>query len=97
LNRYTIKPKADQDLDQYALRFLTASSDTFALLAGHPEWAGQRGLQYASLAELRVFRVTGFEHMPVLYRPARHGVDILRVVHGSMNLRSLFRRRTEIE
>jgi toxin ParE1/3/4 len=109
VNRYTIKPKADQDLEEYAdylareasldvaLRFLEFVNETFALLANHPEIGWPARLQHASLAELRVFRVTDFEHMLILYRPVRHGVEIFRVVHGSRNLRSLFRRRTEIE
>jgi plasmid stabilization system protein ParE len=45
---------------------------------------------------LRVFRVSGFEHTLILYRPLEDGVDILRVVHGSRNLQNLFRRREEI-
>lgn len=41
---------------------------------------------------LRVFRVTGFEDMLILYLPLAKGVNILRVVHGSRNFRALLRR-----
>jgi hypothetical protein len=36
--------------------------------------------------------VSGFEKMLVLYRPSPHGVEILRVVHGSRNIAALLRR-----
>jgi plasmid stabilization system protein ParE len=43
-----------------------------------------------ALAELRAFRVKGFERMLVLYLPRTGGVDVLRVVHGSRNFQALF-------
>ena len=106
---YTLKPKADRDLHDYAdylarevrldvaLRFLAAGHETFALLATHPNIGWSSRLKHAALKTLRVFRVTGFERMLILYRPLATGVDILRVVHGSRNLQTLFRRREEIE
>ena len=107
--RYSIKPKADQDLDDYAdylareatvdvaLDFLSASHETFALLAENPQIGWQSRLNNPTLKALRVFRVSQFEKMIILYRPHADGVDILRVVHGSRNLRALFRRRGETE
>jgi len=103
------KAKANRDLDDYAeylaekanldkaLRFMTAADETFALLAKRPTIGWQSRLRHGALQPLRVFRVTGFEHMLVLYRPLANGVDILRVVHGSRNLHALFRRRGEVE
>jgi len=105
---YTVKPKADRDLDDYAdylareaslevaLRFLAAGHETFALLATHPNVGWSSRLKHAGLKTLRVL-VTGFERMLILYKPLTNGVDILRVVHGSRNLQALFRRREEIE
>jgi toxin ParE1/3/4 len=49
-------------------------------------------LKNPALKSLRVFRVSGFEKILILYRPVRNGVDILRVVHGSRNLPALLRR-----
>jgi toxin ParE1/3/4 len=107
--RYTVKPKADRDLDDYAyyfareanvdlaLDFLSASHDTFALLAENPNMGWASRLKNPALRALRVFRVTTFDKMLILYRPLSEGVDILRVVHGSRNLRALFRRRGEID
>ena len=107
--RYTVTPKADRDLDDYvdylareatvdvALSFLDAVHKTFALLAENPNIGWPSRLKHSALNALRVFRVTSFEKMLILYRPLAGGVDILRVVHGSRNLQALFRRRGEIE
>jgi toxin ParE1/3/4 len=107
--RYTVKPKADRDLDDYAdylareanvdvaLDFLSASHETFALLAENSNMGWASRLKNPALKMLRVFRVTSFEKMLILYRLLSDGVDILRVVHGSRNLGALFRRRGEIE
>lgn len=54
-------------------------------------------LKHQQLESLRLFRVSGFERMLILYRPLTAGVDILRVIHGSRNLQALLRRRAEIE
>ncbi len=102
--RYVVKPKADRDLDDYAdqlaekasldvaLRFFEAADSTFVLLATQPNIGWRSRAKHPGLADLRVFRVTGFEHMLVFYRPLPEGVEILRVVHGSRNLRALLRR-----
>ena len=49
---------------------------------------------HPNLDSLRVFQVSGFERMLVFYRPLPEGVEILRVVHGSRNLRTLLRHET---
>lgn len=100
---YVVRPKADVDLDEQAYyfaskaspelghRFLLAAHETFRLLATQPEMGWQARLKNPVLAALRVFRVTGFEKMLVLYRPRPHGVEILRVIHGSRNVGALLR------
>jgi toxin ParE1/3/4 len=75
-----------------ALRFFDAAYGTFALLASQPNMGWRSRVKYPGLEALRVFRVTGFEDMLILYRPLSKGVDILRVVHGSRNLRALLLR-----
>ena len=107
--RYTVKPKADLDLDDYAdyltreatidvaLRFFAEAHETFSLIAAYPNIGWPARLKHPELRALRVFRVSGFERMLILYRPLAAGVDILRVVHGSRDLQALFRRRAEIE
>jgi toxin ParE1/3/4 len=102
--RYVVRPKADQDLDEQAYylaaqasrevghRFMLAAHQTFTLLATQPEMGWHCRLKSPQTASLRVFRVSGFERMLVLYRPLPDGVEILRVVHGSRNLQALLRR-----
>jgi toxin ParE1/3/4 len=75
-----------------ALRFFDAAYRTFALIATQPNMGWRSTIKYPGLEALRVFRVTGFEHMLILYRTLPEGVDILRVIHGSRNLRALLRR-----
>jgi plasmid stabilization system protein ParE len=81
--RYTVKPKADRDLDDYAdylareagvdvaLDFLSASHETFALLAGNPNMGWSSRLKSPALKALRVFRVTSDGQTPSR-RPSRH-------------------------
>ena len=100
--RYVLRPKAHQDLDDQAYylameastdvghRFLVAAHETLALLATQPEMGWRFRLKRPALAELRAFRVRGFERMLMLYLPRADGVDVLRVVHGSRNLQALF-------
>ena len=104
MNRYVVRPQADQDLDDQAYyygskanrelghRFLVAAHETFALLASQPNIGWRSRLKHPGLAALRVFRVNGFEGVLILYQPVPDGVDILRLVHGSRNLRALIRR-----
>jgi toxin ParE1/3/4 len=102
--RYTVKPGADRDLDEYGdhlareasvdmgLRFFDAARQTFALLGTRQNMGWLSRVNYPGLEGLRVFRVGGFEQMLVCYRPPSKGVEILRVVHGSRNLLALPRR-----
>ena len=108
-SHYTIKPRADCDIEDYAdylarnasldvaLRFLAAADETFSLLATQPNIGWHARLRTPALGTLRMFRVAGFERMLILYRPLEDGVDILRLVHGSRKLQALLRRREEIE
>lgn len=48
--------------------------------------------RHPGLSGLRVFRVKGFESILVLYKPHATTIEILRVIHGSRNLRSVLRR-----
>ena len=102
--RYVVRPRADQDLDDQANyiaenasrsvghRFLVAAHETFTLLATQPEMGWHPKLTHPDLQSLRVFRVSGFERTIVLYRPRPAGVEILRVIHGSRDIRALLRR-----
>ncbi|HMD86919.1 MAG TPA: type II toxin-antitoxin system RelE/ParE family toxin [Terriglobia bacterium] len=102
--RYVILPKADQDLNDQAYylatqanprvghNFLLAAHETFSLLATQPNMGWHSRLKSPALASLRVFRVSGFERLLVLYRPRLDGAEILRVVHASRDLEAFLRR-----
>ena len=107
--RYVLRPKADLDIDDEAYylaseaspevghRFLFAAHETFSLLASQPNIGWRFRVTNSALGELRVFRVSGFEKMLILYRPLSDGIEVFRVVHGSRNLQALFRRREETD
>ncbi|MGA9528114.1 MAG: type II toxin-antitoxin system RelE/ParE family toxin [Terriglobales bacterium] len=96
--RYSLRPKADQDLDEHSRylaqqgspdaghRFLVAAHESFALLATQPEMGWHFRSRYPGTLGLRAFRVSGFERMLILYLPHPTGVEILRIVHGARDL-----------
>jgi toxin ParE1/3/4 len=102
--RYVVRPKADKDLDEQALylaeqataelghRFLIAAHGTFTLLATQPNMGWHPRLKHPSLTSLRVFRISGFDRMLILYRPITDGVEIVRVIHASRDIERLLRR-----
>jgi toxin ParE1/3/4 len=102
---YVIFPKADRDLDDQAFyyaaeanpetghRFLVAAHETFSLLSTQPDMGWNPKLRLRLLAGLRLFRVTGFEKVLILYRPLETGIEILRVIQGSQNILRLLRRQ----
>jgi toxin ParE1/3/4 len=99
---YVLRPKADQDLRRQAYylatapetghRFLVAAHETFALLSTQPQMGWRVRVRHPRLASLRLFRISGFEKMLVLYIPHSSGVEIVRVVHGSRDLVAFLRR-----
>jgi toxin ParE1/3/4 len=103
--RFLVRPKADQDLEDRAFyyarevsselghKFLSSAQETFTLLSTHPEMGWNPKLRHPDLKALRLFRVTGFEKILILYRALEDGVDILRVPHGSQNIHRLLRRQ----
>jgi toxin ParE1/3/4 len=100
---YVVRPKADEDLNEQAYyfatqagpelghRFLLAAHETFTLLASQPLIGWHPRLAHSEMVSLRMFKISGFEKMLVLYRAHADRVDILRVVHGSRNLLALTR------
>jgi plasmid stabilization system protein ParE len=107
--RYVIRPNADQDLDQQAYypateagpetghRFLVADSRNLRLaLDPAPDGLASSSTE-PGVASLRVFRISGFEKMLVLYTHLSSGVEIVRVILGSRDLRSLSAARKTVE
>ena len=78
-----VRPRAQRDLDDQAVylaeqaspatgnRFLIAAEATFALLASQPLIGWHPNVKRPkALESLRMFTISGFEKMMVLYRPA---------------------------
>lgn len=49
-------------------------------------------LKHPRLASVRIFPITGFKRILILYRPEKDHVDILRVIQASRNVQALLRR-----
>lgn len=72
-----------------AKRLLDAINKTIKLLAAFPAIGPRRD----ELADaLRSFPVSKYTDYLVFYRPITDGIEVIRVLHGSRNLRRLFRR-----
>ena len=91
--RYVLRAKADQDLDQQAYYLATeAGPETghrfLVGLLAKPSPCSRPGptrgwplrLRNPRLASLRVFRISGFEKVLVLYLPVSSGVEIVSPV-----------------
>lgn len=102
---YIVRPKADDDLEEQANyfaqaanletahRFLDAAHRTFELLATQPKMGWLPKLNNPALSSLRIFRVSGFEKILILYLPFVDSVEIVRLAHGSRNLEAFLRRQ----
>jgi toxin ParE1/3/4 len=70
-----------------------AVRETFALLASHPGIGWLPPFRKRKGPEtFRVFSVSGFDKILVLYRPVGDRVEILRVLHGARDLDALIRK-----
>jgi toxin ParE1/3/4 len=99
---YTIRPKADLDIDEIAdyltaqssfgmaLGFLSEAHRSFALLASQPGMGWQCKMNHPRLKSARMFRVGApFEDYLIFYQPRGKRIEILRLLHGSQNLDNL--------
>jgi toxin ParE1/3/4 len=99
--RYVVAPKAEQDLDDQAyyyaseaevelgIRFLAAAHETFTLLAQYPHMGWRPDWPHPQVQGLRLFRVSGFENILILYEPAEGGIVVLRVTYGGRDILDL--------
>jgi len=68
-----------------AERFLSNADDSFSDLARHPGMGTGLSLHDPKLAELRKWRVNGFEKFLIFYLPRPGGVSIVRVLHAAQD------------
>ena len=73
-----------------AERFLEAAEQTFATVASMPLIGHACEFQSPQAQGLRLWRVRGFERYLIFYRPLDHGIEVVRVLHGSRDIESLF-------
>jgi toxin ParE1/3/4 len=66
-----------------AERFLANAEATFNDLAQQPEMGAPLTLKNPALANLRKWRVKGFDNHLVFYEPRPDGVSVVRVLHAA--------------
>ena len=99
-NRVRKRPQATVDLTQYAeyisrdsldsaLRFLDAAEQTFPFIAKMPEMGALCKFQSVEAKPVRFWPVRGFEKYLIFYLPLPDGIEIVRVLHGAMDLDSI--------
>jgi len=100
---YSIRPKADLDIDEIAdylteqsslntaLRFLSEAHQSFALIARQPGIGWRCKMHNPRLKTVRVFRVSApFENYLIFHQRRGIRIEILRLLHGSQDLENLW-------
>ena len=64
-------------------RFLTNAQASFDDLAQQPEMGAPLTLRHTALANVRKWRIKGFDNHLVFYEPHPDGVSIVRVLHAA--------------
>ena len=82
---YWISEKSPESAD----RFLDAAAASFSFLESNPEIGRMYEARDTRLADIRVWRISGFEKHLIFYRPCPEGVEILDVIHGARDLEAL--------
>lgn len=100
--RIKIRPTAIVDIDREAisiasysgvdagLRFYDAYQTSFELLASQPKLGVRRDFGFSILTDMRLWKPKGFDDYLIFYRPCSGGIEVLKVVHGSRDLPTLF-------
>jgi toxin ParE1/3/4 len=78
-----------RDNPRAALRFLEASEKAFELLAAMPAMGGLEEDMRPELAGLRCWPIHGFGKYLVFYLPFEDGIEVIRVLHGSRDIKAI--------
>lgn len=102
MSRHVVKrPQAIRDLDEVAgylqaqsgpkraIRFLRDADSLFDRLASMPGTGTRYEPDDPIFADLRVAPLSRFKNHLVFYRPLPGGIEVLRVLHGARNIRSI--------
>jgi toxin ParE1/3/4 len=74
-----------------AERFLDAVEATARMLSGQPESGIRTAVANRQLGDMRRFpAIDGFEAMLLFYLPSQDGIELVRGIRGSRDLRRLF-------
>lgn len=76
---------AEQADEETAERFLARAEQTFIDLAENREIGTSLRLRDPQLAEMRKWRVKGFDAFLIFYLPRTDGVSIVRVLHAAQD------------
>jgi toxin ParE1/3/4 len=68
-----------------ARRFLVAAEQTFEDLAEMPYMGAPRDDLPTKFADIRLWRVNGFENYLILYRPRSGGIAVERLIHAKQD------------
>jgi toxin ParE1/3/4 len=102
--RITQRPAARRDLIQHFLylaehagletaeRFRQAAQHTYEELADMPQIGAPGKVPQGRFAGVRMWRVRGFEHYLIFYRPLADGVQIERVIHAAQDYQRILGR-----
>ena len=102
MSLYTIRPIAEQELDDYtayiakdnidaALRLYDAAEETYRNLARFPEMGESYQSSNPLLLNIKFFPIKGFKNYLVFYQPAGDHIEIVRVINKSRNIRNILR------
>jgi toxin ParE1/3/4 len=75
---------------ELAERFLSAMMGSVRALQQMPGIGAPCNFQRAELQGLRRWPVKDFERWLIFYKPTRSDIDIVRVLHGSLDLNEIF-------
>ncbi len=78
-----------EDSVDAADRFLDALDKALELLAAQPKLGQEHPVRHRDLRGLRHWPITGFENYLIFYLPLSDGIELVRVLHGMRDVRSI--------
>ena len=76
-----------RDNREAATRVYEVARQTFAIIADMPTIGTLYQAKRARLAGIRFFPVKQFRNYIIYYRPTARGIEVIRVLHGHMDVR----------
>ena len=75
-----------------SVRFLTEAQKAFRVLADLPGIGAPRSYNNPDLSGMRMWPVSGFRKYLIFYLTTEDTIEIVRILHGSQNIQSIFSR-----